>query len=115
MYNTYELFSLTRERDSTILWFLNELNLTYQRLNSFVASFDFIPIMLMHWGRFSLCHTHIKPLSAFQDQISIFIVGYVIMRFTSPCEANTLIFFTLALLVALKRTLGETISFLPQR
>jgi len=42
-------------------------------------------------------------------------VGYVIMRFTSPCEANTLIFFTLALIVALKRTLGETISLLPQR
>jgi hypothetical protein len=93
MYNTYELFSLMRERDSTIFWFLNELNLTYQRLTSFVASFDFIPIMLMPWGRFSLCHTPIKPLLAFQDQISIFIVGYMIMKFSSPYEANTLIFF----------------------
>jgi hypothetical protein len=36
-------FVLTCESDSCILQFLNELNLTYWRLISFVASFYFIP------------------------------------------------------------------------
>ena len=35
------------------------------------------PIVLVPWGRFSLCHTPIRPISAFQDQISILIVGCV--------------------------------------
>jgi len=77
MNNTFELFSLTCERYSCIALFLNKLNLTYRRLISFVASFDFIPIMSVPWGKFSLCHTPIRPLSAFQDQISILIVGCV--------------------------------------
>jgi hypothetical protein len=38
----------------------------------------FIPIVLVPWDRFSLCHTPIRPISAFQDQISILIVGCVI-------------------------------------
>ena len=33
--------------------------------------------MLVPWGRFPLCHTPIKPISAFRDQISILIVGCV--------------------------------------
>jgi hypothetical protein len=66
-----------RERDSCILWFLNELNLTYPRLIGFVVSFDFIPIVLVLWGRFSLCHSPIRSLLAFRDRISILIVGYV--------------------------------------
>ena len=41
MNNTFELFSLKCERDSFYFLFLNELNLSYQRLTSFVASFDF--------------------------------------------------------------------------
>jgi len=36
---TFEFFSFTGESDSCILQFLNELNLTYQRLTGFVASF----------------------------------------------------------------------------
>jgi len=35
-------------------------------------------IVLVPWGRFPLCHPPIKPISAFRDQISILIVGYVI-------------------------------------
>jgi hypothetical protein len=36
-----------------------------------------IPIMLVPWGRFPLCHTPIRPISAFRDQISILIVGCI--------------------------------------
>jgi hypothetical protein len=35
------------------------------------------PIVLVPWGRFPLCHTSIRPISAFWDQISILIVGCV--------------------------------------
>ena len=77
MNNTSELFSLICERDSCILWFLNELKLTYQKLTDFMALFDFISIVLVSWNRFLMCHTPIKPLLAFKDQISILIVGYV--------------------------------------
>ena len=75
--NTFKLFSLICEKDSCILWFLNELNLTYQRLIGFMASFEFILIVLVLWDRFLLCHTPIIPLSAFLDQILILIVDYV--------------------------------------
>jgi hypothetical protein len=77
MNNTSKLFILTCERYSCILWFVNKLKLTYLRLTGFMASFNFILIVLVPWDRFSLCHTPIRPLSAFQDQISILIVGYV--------------------------------------
>jgi len=33
------------------------------------------PIVLVPWGKFPLCHTPIRPISAFRDQISILIVG----------------------------------------
>jgi len=36
-----------------------------------------IPIVLVPWDMFPLCHTSIRPISAFQDQISILIVGCV--------------------------------------
>jgi hypothetical protein len=42
--------------DSCILRFLKKQNLAYQRLTSFVVSFYFIPIILVSWGRFPLCH-----------------------------------------------------------
>jgi hypothetical protein len=77
MNNTSELFSFTYERDYYIFWFLNELNLIYQRLTGFVASFDFIPIVLVPWDRFLLCFTPIISFLAFQDHISILIVGCV--------------------------------------
>jgi hypothetical protein len=77
MYNISELFILTCEIDSCILWFLNELNQTYQRFTSFVTSFDFIPIVSVPWDKFSLCHTHIRPLSTFYNQILILIVGFM--------------------------------------
>jgi len=35
------------------------------------------PIVLVPWGKFSLCHTPIRPISAFRDQISILIVDCV--------------------------------------
>ena len=71
---------LTCERASYIFLFLNELNLTYQRLTCFVVSFNFIPIVLMPCSRFSLCYTLIKPLLVFRDQISILIESYMTMR-----------------------------------
>ena len=36
-----------------------------------------ILIVLVPWGRFPLCHTFIRPILFFQDQISILIVSYV--------------------------------------
>jgi hypothetical protein len=36
-----------------------------------------IPIVLVSWGRFPLCHTSIRHILALQDQISILIVGCV--------------------------------------
>jgi hypothetical protein len=33
--------------------------------------------VLVPWDMFPLCHTSIRPISAFQDQISILIVGCV--------------------------------------
>ena len=71
------------ERVSCIVWLLNKLNLTYRKLISFVASFNFIIIVLVYWDRFSLYHNPIRSFSAFRNQISILIVDYVIMRFTS--------------------------------
>jgi hypothetical protein len=44
------------------------------------------PIVLVPWGRFPLCHTPIRPISAFQDQSSILIMGCVTtwsLRFAS--------------------------------
>jgi hypothetical protein len=35
------------------------------------------PIVLVPWGRFPICHTPIRPISAFRDQIPILIVGCV--------------------------------------
>ena len=78
---------LTCESDSCILQFLNKLNLTYQRLTDFMASFYFIPIVLVLWSRFPLCYTPIRPFLTFRDQNSILIVGCVttlITRFASP-------------------------------
>jgi hypothetical protein len=65
------------EIDSCIIQFLNKLNLTYRRLTGFVASFYFIPIVLVPWDKFPLCHTPIRFILAFQDQISILIVSCV--------------------------------------
>jgi len=45
-----------------------------------------IPIVLVPWGRLPLCHTPIRPISAFWDQISILIVGCVTTRFASYFE-----------------------------
>jgi hypothetical protein len=64
---------------------MNELNLTYRRLNSFVVSFDFIPIMVVPWGEFSLCHTPIRPISILQESDlnrDCELCDHVIMRFT---------------------------------
>jgi len=73
---SFEFFLvLMCESDSCIPQFLNEINLTYRRLTGFVASFYFIPIVLVPWGRFSLCHTPIKQISTFRNYISILIVG----------------------------------------
>jgi hypothetical protein len=77
MNNTFELFSLTCERYSCIVLFLNELNLTYWRLISFRGIVWLHSNKVVPWGKFLLCHTPIRPLSAFQDQISILIVGCV--------------------------------------
>jgi hypothetical protein len=74
----FDFFSvLMFESDSCILQFLNKLNLTYRRLTGFVMSFYFVSIVLVPWNKFSLCHTPIRPISAFQDQMSILIVGCV--------------------------------------
>ena len=81
--NTSELFSLTCQRDSCILWFLNELKLIHQILIGFVASFDFILILIMPWDMFSLYHTPIRPPFVFQDEISILVMSCVVTRFAS--------------------------------
>ena len=69
-------------------WFLHfsvlewtESNLS--KINWFRGIILLITIVLVSWGRFSLCHTPIRPISAIRDQISILIVGCVITRFAS--------------------------------
>jgi Na+/proline symporter len=47
------------------------------KINWFRGVILLIPIVLVPWGRFPLCHTPIRLISAFQDQISILIVGCV--------------------------------------
>ena len=42
-----------------------------------------IPIVPVPWGRFPLCHTPIRPISASRDLISFLVVGCVITRFAS--------------------------------
>jgi hypothetical protein len=52
------------------------------------------PMVLVPWGKFPLCHTPIRPISAFRDQISILIVGCVITRFASIPFHPLLLFFS---------------------
>jgi len=66
---------LTCESDSCIIQFLNELNLS--KINWLRGVILLIPIVLVPWGTFPLCHTPIRPILAFQNQISILIVGCV--------------------------------------
>jgi hypothetical protein len=75
------------ESDSCILQFLNKLNLTYQRLTSFVASFYSIN-SVGALGQVSIVSHSYQTISAFRDQISILIMGCVITRFTSPSFVN---------------------------
>jgi len=63
-------------------WFLHSSVL--QRIESDLSKINWLrgvillnPIVLVPWGRFPLCHTPIRPISAFRDQISILIVGCV--------------------------------------
>jgi len=69
---------LAFESDSCILQFLNKLNLS--KINWLRG------VILLHsnsvgaWGRFPSFHTPIRPISAFQDEISILIVGCVTIR-----------------------------------
>jgi hypothetical protein len=72
-------------------WFLyssvlEQIESNLSKINWLFSVFLLIPIVLVPWGRFPLCHTPIRPIFAFRDQISILIVGYVtnvITRFTS--------------------------------
>jgi hypothetical protein len=69
-------------------WFLHSSVLErtesdLSKINWFRGVILLNPIVLVPWGRFPLCHTPIRPISAFQDQISILIVGCVITRFAS--------------------------------
>ena len=45
-----------------------------------------LPIVLVPWGRFPLCHTPVRSISVFWDQISFLIVGCVITRFESTFQ-----------------------------
>jgi hypothetical protein len=63
-------------------WFLHSLVL--ERTESNLSKINWLrgvillnPIVLAPWGRFPLCHTPTRPISAFRDQISILIVGCV--------------------------------------
>jgi hypothetical protein len=49
------------------------------KINWFRGIILLIPIVLVPWDKFSLCHTPIRSISAFRDQISILIVGCVTM------------------------------------
>jgi hypothetical protein len=61
---------LTCESDSCILQLLNKLNLTYRRLTGFVTLFYFIPIVL--------CHTPIRPILAFRDEVDLVVVVFIL-------------------------------------
>ena len=47
------------------------------KINWLCGIIPLIPIVLVPWGRFPLCHSPIRPISAIRDQISILIVGCV--------------------------------------
>ena len=59
--------------------------MTYQRLTSFMASLDFIVIVLVSYDMFILCYTSIRPFLTFQDRINLDcgLRDHIIMRFTS--------------------------------
>jgi len=63
-------------------WFLHSSVL--ERTKSDLSNINWLrciillnPIVLVFWGRFPLCHTPIRPISVFRDQISILIMGCV--------------------------------------
>jgi hypothetical protein len=65
-------------------WFLHFLVLEWtesdlSKINWLWASFYIISIVLVPWTGFSLCHTPIRPISSFHNQISILIMGCVTM------------------------------------
>ena len=69
-------------------WFLQSLVLKQTesdlwKINWLRGVILFLPIVLVPWGRFPLCHTPIRPISAFWDQISLLVMGCVITRFAS--------------------------------
>jgi len=95
-----ELFKLMQAKISAVLmiitseffifnvweWFLRSSVL--ERTESDLSKINWLrgvillnPIVLVPWGRFPLCHTPIRPISTFRDQISILIVSCVITRF----------------------------------
>ena len=74
---------LTCESDSCILQSLNELNLTYQILTGFMMLFHFILIVLVPWGKFSLCHTSIIPILAFKARLRNKVISFCYFCFFS--------------------------------
>jgi hypothetical protein len=75
-FNMWEWFL----RSSVLEWIESDL----LKINWLRGVILLIPTVLVPWGKFPLCHTAIRSISAFQDQISILIVGCVITRFASP-------------------------------
>ena len=71
---------LTCESDSSAL---ERTESDSSKINWLRGVIVLIPIVLVPWGRFPLCRTPIRPISAFRDQISILIVGCVTTRFAS--------------------------------
>jgi len=68
-FNVWEWFL----RSSVLEWTESDLS----KINWLRGVILLNPIVLVPWDRFPLCHTPIKPISAFRDQISILIVGCV--------------------------------------
>ena len=63
--------------------FLEQTESDLSKINWLRDIIPLVPIVLVPWNRFLLCHTPIRTISAFRDQISILIMGSVITRFAS--------------------------------
>jgi hypothetical protein len=60
-------------------FFFEQTEFDLSKINWLRGVILLILIVLVPWNKFSLCHTPIKPISAFRDQISILIVGCMTM------------------------------------
>jgi hypothetical protein len=113
------LMNITSEFFSFNLWewflhssVLERTESDLSKINWLCGIILLIPIVLVLWGNFSLCHTLIRPISTFRDRIPILIVGYVTTWSRGSHQGFKLNQFDLTCLISLKSTLNRNKYFL---